>query len=211
MSAQMTLWGPPKRISSPESVDGPTPSDSPDGLTTDPCGLDRRHANPSPTPEKDSERPTSGTSGPRCSGSSKSVALQSSLESRLTALMAGLGSPLYDLIWKVQPMPSGAALFRLRALGRRTPGIGFSGLLPTPVASEERDSALPEVLAKCDRGGRLGRWICARSLTARSIREPVSADPALSRFLMGYPPEWDACAPMETPSFRKSGRSSSGR
>ena len=211
MSAQMTLWGTRKSTSSPGSGAGPTLCGSLDGLTTNPSGPGPAHASPSPTPEKGVERTTSATSGPQCSGSSESAALQSSLESRLTALMAGLGSPLYDLTWKTQNMPWGGALFRLRALGRRTPGIGFSGLLPTPVASEERDSALPEVLAKCDRGGRLGRWICARSLTARSIREPVSADPALSRFLMGYPPEWDACAPMGTPSCRKSGRSSSGQ
>ena len=211
MSAQMTLWGTRKPTSLPESEDGPTHYGSLDGLTTNPSGPALAPANPSPTPGKVLERPTSATSGRRCSGSSKSAALQSSLESRLTVLMAGLGSPLYDLTWKTQNMPWGGALFRLRASGLRTPGIGFSGLLPTPVASEERDSALPEVLAKCDRGGRLGRWICARSSTARSIREPVSADPALSRFLMGYPPEWDAYAPTEMPSRRKSGRSSSGQ
>ena len=211
MSTQMTLEALCRCTSSPGSGAGPSLSDLLAGLTISQSGPGPAPASHSLTLGTDVGRRTNDTSGPRCAGSSASAALQSSLESRLIALLAGLGSPLYDLIWKVQPMPSGGALFRLRALGRRTPGIGFSGLLPTPVASEERDSAMPEVLAKCDRGGRLGRWICARSSIARSIRAPVSADPALSRFLMGYPPEWDDCAPMEMPSCRKSRHSSFGQ
>jgi hypothetical protein len=128
MSAQMTLWGPPKRISSPESVDGPTPSDSPDGLTTDPCGLDRRHANPSPLPAKDSEKKTSATFGQSSDASSRSLALQRSSESRLRLLLEGTGSPLYDLTCKRWTMLSGPSIFAVRASARRTFGSGCSGL-----------------------------------------------------------------------------------
>ena len=117
MSAQMTLWGTRKPTSSPGSEDGLTRCVSLDGLTTNPFGPALAPANPSPTPGKVLERPTSGTYGRRCSGSSKSVALQSCLESRLTVLMAGLGSPLYALTWKTQAMPWGGGIIPAAGVG----------------------------------------------------------------------------------------------
>lgn len=77
---------------------------------------------------------TSGTCGPTSITSSKSVALQSSLESRLQARTQTLGSTLYAMTWKPWVTPSGRSRSRLRASVRRTSETGFIGW-PTPTAA----------------------------------------------------------------------------
>ena len=77
---------------------------------------------------------TSGTSGPRSTISSNSVALQQSLESRLQAKTQTLGSTLYTLTWKPWAMPSGVSRSRLRASVLRTSETERTGW-PTPTAA----------------------------------------------------------------------------
>lgn len=87
---------------------------------------------------------TSGTSGPRSTISSNSVALQQSLESRLRAKTQTLGSTLYKLTWKPWVMPSGRSRSRLRASVLRTSGTGCTGW-PTPAASDGNGGKGPRI------------------------------------------------------------------
>lgn len=93
---------------------------------------------------------TSGTSGHTGTTSSRSVVLQSSLESRLQARTQILGSILYALTWKPWVTPSGRSRFRLRASVRRTSETGSTGW-PTPQA---RDHKGADTHGIHDRGGK---------------------------------------------------------
>ncbi len=129
--------------SSPESAAGLTPSVSPAGPTTDPCG-------PVPVPASRSRRrasgkgkPTPATSGPSFDASSPSAILQSSLESRLRARLGACGAPEYALTWKHWDMPSGPPICALRASGRRTSDNDCSGW-QTPTAEDAARNGSPE-------------------------------------------------------------------
>jgi len=80
---------------------------------------------------------TYGRSSP---GSSASANLQQCLENRLVALMAGRGSRLYDLTWKLWDMPSGPPICALRASGRRTSDNDCTSW-PSPIASGNHNDA----------------------------------------------------------------------
>lgn len=84
------------------------------------------------------------TSGPTTSVSSRSAALQSSLESRLRAKMASAGSTLYALTWKERATPSGHRIFARRASAPRTSdnGSGLSGWT-TPRANDSTGAKIP--------------------------------------------------------------------
>jgi len=84
---------------------------------------------------------TSGIYGLRSSTSSSSAILQSSLESRLRAKTASLGSTLYQLTWKDRAGPSQLPICALRASVRRTSDSVLSGY-PTPTTSDTNGPGL---------------------------------------------------------------------
>lgn len=125
----------PSVTSSRESAAGVTPCDSQDGPTTGPSGPDHVPVNLSARLAKALDLMTSGTCGRTSSGSSRSAALRSSLESRLRARAGSLGSTLYKLTWKGRDTPARRSISALRASALRTSGSGCTGW-PTPNCSD---------------------------------------------------------------------------
>jgi len=120
----MTYEASPNATFSPGSVSGPTPSASPVGPMTDPCGPAPAHASLSARQAKAAGLMTSGTYGPRSYGSYASAALRRCLANRLQA-RTDLGGPtLYSLIWKERITPAGLSIPALRGTARRTSGSG---------------------------------------------------------------------------------------
>lgn len=123
-------------ISLQGSAAGHTPCALPDGPTTGPSGQDRRLASPSAAPDaatgattNDTSPPIlsnwSGPAAPECCLANRSPArmcserLQAALESRLQERLNGLGSTIYQTVWKPHVTPLGRAIFRLRASALR--------------------------------------------------------------------------------------------
>ena len=135
MSDQMNFKNLLNVTSSQGSASGVTRSDPQDGKTTDQSGQDRVRANLSAVQATEKGWLTSGTSGLTGFTSSKSADLQRSLESRLQAKTASVGSTLYKLTWKERTTPSGLSISALRASVRRTSG-NVSGSWPTPTTRD---------------------------------------------------------------------------
>lgn len=137
MLNQMSFWDLPNVISSQESGFGALRFVTQDGQTINPYGPAVAHASLSARQAKEMGLMMSGTYGLTSNGSSSSVDLQKSLESRLRAKTQMLGSTLYTLTWKPWVTPSGVSRFRLRASVRRTSETGLIGWL-TPCAADNR-------------------------------------------------------------------------
>lgn len=148
MSIQMTLWGFVSVTSSPESAVGLTPCGLPSGPTTDPCGPEAVHANPSPPLANSAAPTTSATFGPSLPDLLPRVSLQSSLGNKLRQRLAETGSPLYALTWKEWDMQSGPPICALRASARRISGndSGGGGTPGGPPHPVETGKTPPECL-----------------------------------------------------------------
>jgi len=116
--------------SSLASADGATRCDSQASPMTPTSGPGRVRVSHSRPRARGAERATLDIFGQHGSHSSSSVALQSSLESKLRATTDLDGSMLYSLTWSDAVTPSGRRICRLAA-SRRTSGNGFSSW-PTP-------------------------------------------------------------------------------
>ena len=120
-------------ISSPASAAGAVRYDSRIGPIIEKFGLEAVLASLSPSRAKEVGLLTTGTSGRISDISSRSDALQSSLESRLRQRLNG--SDLCEVIWKPWTTPWGQCLSRPRARVRTTCEIG-SGLWATIRATD---------------------------------------------------------------------------
>lgn len=120
-----------KPTSLPASVGGRSHSGTRCGLTIDLFGQEAAPASRFPQPASSAAPKTNATSGLSSTASSKSAALQLSLENRLRRSLGATGSLEYALTWKHWAMQSGPPICALRASGRRTSGNDFGGW-PTP-------------------------------------------------------------------------------
>lgn len=116
----MTYEDTTSATSSPASVDGAARCDWPAGATLDLFGPALAPASRSAPPAEGLAKQTSATSGLSSDASSRSAALQRSLENRLRAALDVTGSPEYVLTWKHWAMESGPPICALRASARRT-------------------------------------------------------------------------------------------
>lgn len=121
--------------SSPASADGVPHSDSLASPTMPTFGPGLVRVSHSGKRARGAERATLDIFGRHGSHSSSSVALQSSLESRLRAEMASSGSTLFSLTWSDAVTPSGRRICALRASVLRTSGSGSTSW-PTPTRQD---------------------------------------------------------------------------
>ena len=155
MSGLPSWLATPNVTFSPALVDGPWPSDSQDGLTTDECGPAAAPVNLSASQAKERGLLTSGTYGRIGSILYGHSDLKQCLVNRLKQRLPTGGSTLFKMTWKEKVTPSRQSVSLLRASGLRTSGKD-SGSWPTPVANDDNKSPEAHLAMKQRMGVRDG-------------------------------------------------------
>jgi hypothetical protein len=140
------------------------PCNLPDGQRTDPSGPVVAHASLSARQAKEKGLLMSGTYGQRSFGSLASVALRSSLVSKLHQAMPLDGGMLYQLTWKQRTTPAGQSIYALRGSVRPICASDCTGLAPW---------STPQ--AKDNKGGYSRRWV--KNVHGRSLNDQVMLVP----------------------------------
>jgi hypothetical protein len=166
-------------ISSRVSESGRELYEMQDGLTIEWCGPEAAPASLSARQAKALGLWTSGTYGQPGSGSSSSIALTSSLASRLQASLASRGSTLFRLTWKERTTPSGRSISALRASALRTSDSDCGGWA-SPAAHEP--GGTPEQhLARKEAAVARGVQMGAKAVTHLSLQAQWSTPRANKR------------------------------
>jgi len=196
MKSEATL----STTSLPESASGHLPCDGQDGQTIGQLLPAHALASLSARRAKELGLLMSGTYGPPSFTLFTHSSLSGSMVSRLRALTDLVGSTLYNLTWRARATPSGQLIYALRASALRTLDSDCFGW-PTPTTRDHKDTGdMSRSMVRKDGKHRLdtlGRVVFGFKTQAGKI---APLNPALSRWLMGIPAEWDDCAPMETRS-----------
>lgn len=214
---QKTLTGSPSVIFSLVSAAGLSRSDLREFRKMRLSGREARLANRLARRESNSDSSTRDTSRQSSSTSSASAALQSSLESRLRQQLQNRGCAIYKLTWKEKTTPSGLPYSQLVASVPRTNATDCSSARttwPSPCAQNGAVNGYTdwEKVIKRKEAGRQQNLqdvvilaVSGQMLTGSDAWTENSGqlNPAHSRWLMGYPPEWDDCALTAMPSSRK--------
>lgn len=119
----------------------------------------------------------------------------------LQCLLLG-GWELYYQTWPDSGLMRSGECFRLENLGRGTAGPAYGFWLSTPCKTESKDRGNADVLAGCDRGGRLARNICARHWKDRQPIK-VQINPCFLELSMGWPIGWTGLNPLATGRFQQ--------
>lgn len=191
----------------PESADGPSLFDWQDGPKIAPYGPEAAPVSPSLTVVKDEESKTSATCGRRGSQSSKSGALQSSLESKLLRKLPLDGSTAYSMTWKARITPQGRQICALRASAAHKDDRGSFGW-QTPTTRDGKGESGKGNRIKRGKNGRLHVANLCDQIVDLGRRDLVTSG-EFRCWLMGYPETWDDAGVTAMRSCHRSRRPSS--